>query len=113
MKSKKKRSKKNLYNAKGEPARIRCYMFKQDPKPFGDYITVVYTHAHRAGYPKGKVLYRSMNDNPFHPSHGIGLWGEGWRWDFKAGGSRVSFSDLPKDCQEIVLSDYKELWQAS
>lgn len=85
-------------------------MFKREPRPKG-YITVVYTHASKAGFPLGSVQYRAMNGNPFHPAMGISLWGEGWQHNFKPGGSRVNFSDLPKDCQEIVLRDYEELWE--
>jgi len=88
-------------------------MYKQEPKPFADYITVVYTYASRAGYPVGKVLYRNMNGTPRHPAFGICQWGEGWQWEFNAGGSKVNFSDLPKGCQEIVLTDYRDLWQVS
>ena len=100
---------KNLYNEKGEPKRIACYMYKQNPKPCADYITVVYTHANFAGYPIGTTVYRAMSGKPFHPL-GIGLWGETNSCQFKAGGSRVKFSELPVDCQELVRRDYEELW---
>jgi len=101
----------NFYNGQGEPLRISCYMYKGDPKPCRDYITVVYTHASKAGYPKGTVLYRSMNGNPYHPACGIAEMGEGKQCSFKPGGSKVAFSDLPQDCKDIVLSDYKNLWE--
>jgi len=101
---------KNLFNVKGEPVRIRCFMYKQIPKPYADYITVVYTNTRRAGFPAGTVLYRSMNDRPRDPQ-GIGIWGEGQQWNFKAGGSSVNFSDLPEECREVVLNDYRDLWE--
>lgn len=102
--------KRNLYTETGEPKRIACYMVKSKSRP-ADYITVVYTYASKAGYPVGTVLYRAMNGNPYHPAFGYCQWGEGWQHNFKAGGSRVKFSDLPSDCQEVVRNDYKELWE--
>lgn len=99
--------KRNLYAATGAPKRIRCYMMKRNPT--FDYITVVFTHAFRLGYPAGTVLYRGMSDRPTHPQ-GFGQWGEAERHNFCAGGSRVAFADLPKECQEVVLQDYKDLW---
>jgi hypothetical protein len=101
-------NKASLYNEKGQPKRIKCYMAKR--KPTIDYITVVYTHAFRLGYPAGTVLYRGMNDTPTHPQ-GFGQWGEAEGQKFRAGGSRVAFSDLPKECQDVVFQDYKNLWE--
>lgn len=101
----------NLYTKTGEPKRIRCYMIKSEPKP-ADYITVVYTYASKAGFLKGSVQYRAMSGKPFHPL-GYAQWGEGWQWNFRPGGSRIKFSDLPKDCQELVIRDYKEIWEKS
>ena len=100
---------KNLYTENGEPKRIRCYMFKQNPKPYADYITVVYTYTSEAGYPIGTTVYRTMSGAPFHPL-GIRLWGE-QRKPFHVGGSRVKFSELPHDCQELVRRDYSEPWE--
>ena len=45
-----------------------------------------------------------MNAIPYHPAFGIAQMGEGQRNSFKPGGSIVAFSDLPADCQEIVLN---------
>ena len=102
---------KNLYTENGEPKRIRCYMFKQNPKPYADYITVVYTYASKAGYPTGTTVYRAMSGAPFHPL-GIGYFVDKiYINGFHAGGSRVKFSELPHDCQELVRRDYSELWE--
>jgi len=98
----------NLFTETGEPKRIKCYMAKR--RSTTDYITVVYTHTHLLGYPSGTVLYRGMNDTPTHPQ-GFGQWGETERHKFRAGGSRVEFSELPKDCQMVVRQDYKNLWE--
>ena len=99
--------KKKLYNEAGEPIRVRCYMQKRNPTT--DYITVVYTYINKAGYPPGTVLYRGMNDTPTHPQ-GFGMMGEAWRHSFNPGGSMVSFSDLPQECQEVVRQDYRDIW---
>jgi len=99
---------KNLYTESGEPKRIRCYMIKSNPKPV-DYITVVFTHANFAGYPIGRVVYRAMSGKPFHPL-GFSIWEEVSCGYFNARGSVVKFSELPIDCQEVVMNDYKELW---
>jgi len=99
---------KNLYTETGEPKRIACYMIKSEPKP-ADYITVVYTYASKVGYPVGTVLYRAMSGKPYHPL-GFGQWGEGYQHNFRPGGSKIKFSDLPADCQDLVRRDYKELW---
>lgn len=99
----------NLYTESGEPKRIRCYMQKKQKTI--DYITVVFTYASHLGYPNGTVLYLAMNGNPYHPAFGFCQWGEGHRGTFRAGGSRIKFSELPMDCQEIVRREYKELWE--
>lgn len=105
---------KNLYTENGEPKRIRCFMYKQEPKPYADWITVVFTYASKAGYSIGTVLFRGMSGDPTHPL-GIGYFEE---WDIyrkgipRFGGSRVKFSELPDKCQELVRRDYKELWEA-
>ena len=99
---------KNLYTETGEPKRIKCYMQKR--RKTCDYITVVYTYASKAGFPVGTVLYRGMSEYPNHPL-GFGQWGEARQGSFAPGGSRISFSELPEDCQDLVLRDYKALWE--
>jgi hypothetical protein len=102
---------KNLYAENGEPKRIRCFMFKQEPKPYHDWVTVVFTYASKAGYPVGTIVYRAMSGDPTHPL-GIGQWGEQKGGPFRAGGSRVKFSEIPEKCQALIRQDYKELWGA-
>jgi hypothetical protein len=101
----------NLYTDTGEPKRVACYMEKK-PK-HADYITVVFTYVSKAGYPTGTVLYRAMNGNPYHPACGICLWGESTAYKFNPGGSRIKFSELPTDCQEVIRRDYEDLWRES
>jgi len=102
---------KNLYTENGEPKRIRCYMIKKEPPPT-DYIAVVFTYASKAGYPVGTVLYKAMSGLPFHPL-GYAQWGEARQGRFKPGGSKVEFSELPKDCQELIRNDYRIIWEDS
>ena len=101
---------KKLYTETGEPKRVRCYMYKRVPKPFADYITVVFTYAGGAGYPHGYAQYITMSGEPCHPQ-GVCLWGEAYAHRFKPGGSRVKFSELPRDCQEVVRRYYREMWE--
>lgn len=64
----------------------------------------------------------SMNCAPFHPQ-GICQHGESnqhydvndWNWAPMIGkknhlGERISFDDLPIDCQKVVMRDYCEIW---
>ena len=88
-------NKKELFTEDGTPKRIKCYMEKSSP--VGDFITVVYTHAKRAGFPKNTIPHRGMSGNPSCPQ-GASFFGEGRRGFFKAPGSLVSFSCLPKEC---------------
>ena len=97
----------NLYTETGEPKRIRCYMQKR--RKTLDHITVVYTYISKTGNPVGTVLYRGMSEDPYHPQ-GFGIMGEGCRSSFNPGGSRVSFSELPINCRELVYSDYSAIW---
>ena len=99
----------SFYTESGEPKRIRCYMYK-GRKRSADYITVVYTYGSRAvGLPKYTVLYRGMSGQPYHPL-GFCQWGEASQCNFRPGGSRVHFSELPQDCQDVVRNDYKYIW---
>lgn len=91
-------------------------------KGTADRYTVVFTGKY-AG--KSAVVYLGMNPAPFHPM-GIGLHGEsdtyfdkgkagfsvgfGGLAPFGEGNRRIPFSVLPKDCQTLVISTYKDLW---
>jgi hypothetical protein len=54
-----------------------------------------------------------MSGLPFH-SQGFGQHGESFgpidRPSYKHLGKKITFDDLPKDCQELVMSDYKQIW---
>jgi hypothetical protein len=77
-----------------------------------DYITVVFTHAgeHSGDAYKGRAVWRGYNDKPFHPAYGFAQWGETALSRFCAGGSRVDFTNLPKDTKLCVIHDYASLW---
>lgn len=94
-----------------------------------DRFTVVYTGKYRTLGTKrgeartlGNFQYVGMSANPFHPQ-GFGQHGESERQiDVnKSGfapavgrsnhlGKRIPFTALPKDCQKLVLRDYREIW---
>jgi hypothetical protein len=54
-----------------------------------------------------------MSSNPFHPQ-GFGQHGEADhtidRPTYGHLGKRITFEQLPPDCQMLVWSDYRELW---
>ena len=87
----------------GIPRWVRCYDSKED----GDRYTVVFTATK-----DGVCHYVGMSGAPFHPQ-GICQHGEHDRMidrpRYRHLGKRITFSDLPKPCQRVVLSDYCEL----
>ena len=75
----------------------------------GDRYTVYYSDRRGWGFPHarnadGKKIYPcvGMSANPFHPQ-GIGQHGSGVLG--KHNGKRITFNDLPPDCQELVKQD--------
>lgn len=111
---------------KGLPKYVRCY---DNGGESADRYTVVYTGKYRTLGTKrggervnGWFQYVGMSAEPFHPQ-GVGMHGEHpQQIDVnKSGfapamgrknhlGTRIPFTSLPKDCQKLVLSDYRELW---
>lgn len=92
------------------PRWIRCY--DNGGRSFDRY-TVVYTClGHKKGL-RGRCLYVGMSSNPFHPQ-GFGQHGEADhtidRPTYGHLGKRITFEQLPPDCQMLVWSDYRELW---
>ena len=91
----------------GIPRWIRCY----DNGENGDRYTVVYTN--RAIVTGGEHTYVGMSAAPFHPqgvcqhgSHSTPI----DRPRYSHLGHKIKFTDLPKDCQTIVIADYIILW---
>lgn len=93
----------------GIPRYIRCY---DNGGKTADRYTVVYTGKYR-NKAKGSYEYVGMSAAPFHPM-GIGQHGEHStpidRPTYGHLGKKINFNDLPADCKELVLRDYKENW---
>jgi hypothetical protein len=55
-----------------------------------------------------------MSGAPFHPQ-GFGQHGESEtiidRPTYGHLGKKITFADLPEDCQKLVISDYRYYWQ--
>jgi hypothetical protein len=91
----------------GVPKWIRVY---DNGGKTADRYTVVFT-----GNYKGRdgCDYIGMSENPFHPQ---GFGQHGWSQDiidypsYKHLGKKIKFEYLPKDCQKVVIDDYKEIW---
>jgi hypothetical protein len=92
---------------------VRCYDNGGVNCPGGtvDRYTVVYTGRYRR-YMGGHQMYVGMDGNPFHPQ-GFGQHGTSSKSiDLPAYshlGKRIEFSDLPQNCQLLVMSDCQEL----
>lgn len=106
----------NLLSSNG-PKYVRCY---DNGGTSADRYTVVYTGRYRG---KGWFQYVGMSANPFHPQ-GVGMHGEHPqqidvnKWGFAPAmgrkchlGKRIPFAELPADCQKLVLSDYRAIWE--
>jgi hypothetical protein len=111
----------------GEPKCVRCY--DSGPDGSADRYTVVYTGKYRTLGTKrgetrtlGNFQYVGMSALPFHPQ-GVGQHGESPqqidanKWGFAPAigrsnhlGKRIPFTALPKDCQKLVMRDYREIW---
>jgi hypothetical protein len=102
--------KAKLYNDDGSPRYIRCYETKRNPT--FDRFTVVFSRAYNwggEGY-RNKVYYVGSSDNPAHPL-GFYQHGEAWAWEFRPGGSRITWSELPEAIRWLVLEEYKDIWE--
>lgn len=99
----------------GIPKWIRCY---DNGGRSIDNFTVVFTgrYTHKTG---GEHWVLAMNAAPFHPQ-GFGQHASYQEqvdtpWPPSIGhknhlGVRIKFTDLPEDCQQVVLTDYCNLW---
>jgi hypothetical protein len=93
------------------PRYIRCY----DSRNAGERYTVVYSNLKifTPGYGSSH-FYVGMSAAPYHPQ-GVGIHGEsqGVPIDYPSYGHlgrKISFADLPLDCQIVVLDDYCDYW---
>jgi len=103
--TKKQRERRERLLPGGKPRYVRCYESRDDCP---DKYTVVFTKLQGQG-----CHYVGMSAEPFHPQ-GIGQ--HGWhdvmidQPSHKHLGRRISFDDLPPNCQKLVLQDYVEFW---
>ncbi len=111
----KKEERKNRLVPNGVPRYIRCYDNGGSEKENGtvDRYTVVYTGNYK-GKSRGWHDYVGMSGAPFHPQ-GIGQHGQSEfqpvdRPSYGHLGKKIKFSDLPQDCQTLVLQDYLYYW---
>jgi hypothetical protein len=112
---------------KGIPKYVRCY--DNGGRSFDRYTVLLTGKApvlrcgNQTEYP-----YIGMSEHPFHPQ-GFGQHGghsqpvdtlrpgkSGWFWPPAMGrknhlGKRIPFSELPPDCQKLVIMDYKQAWK--
>lgn len=102
----------------GIPKYIRVYDFGENEV---DRYTVVYTGNYRG---QGYFQHVGMSASPFNPQ-GVCQHGESPTqidvidgWPPKVGrknhlGKRITFNDLPNDCQQVVMDDYMSIWNLS
>jgi len=96
-----------------KPRYIRVY----DDPYCGDRYTVCYTGKYKKFQDphQGQRVnhFTAMNSTPFHPQ-GICLHQESQEPIDKPGyshlGKKITFEDLPKDCQKVVIQDYLYYW---
>lgn len=108
----------SAYTANGEPLHVRCY----DDGKSADRYTVIFCGA--KARVDGEWPYLAMGPTPHHPQ-GFGQHGhsQGVRpCDYSESrhvpavgkrnhlGLRITFADLPADCQRLVRSDYEAIW---
>jgi hypothetical protein len=93
----------------GVPRYIRVY---DNGGKTADRYTVVFTGNYRRKTNLG-FLYVGMSENPFHPL-GVGQHGDSNtpidRPRYGHLGKMIKFDMLPEDCKNLVVSDYKDLW---
>jgi hypothetical protein len=93
----------------GKPRYIRCY---DNNGETADRYTVCFT-GHYTQNTAGSYWNLAMNASPFHPQ-GIGMHCDSNqqidRPTYSHLGKKISFDQLPEDCQKFILSNYVYLW---
>lgn len=106
-----KNTKQNRLMPDGIPRYIRCY--DNGGETFDRYTVVFTKKRQQVTKGIGQFLYVGMSDEPFS-AQGFGQHGESDelidRPKYSHLGKKISFKDLPHDCQVLVINDYKELW---
>ncbi len=114
----------------GEPIWVRCY---DNEGTSADQFVACFTGRYREKF-TGEMRrqygayswfqYVAMSAHPFHPQ-GVGMHGEHSqqidvnKWGFaptygRKGncGRRIHFNEMPIDCQLLVATDYRDIWDA-
>lgn len=93
----------------GKPRWIRCY--DNGGKSFDRY-TVIFTRLQ--GKTESRCFGIGMSEHPTHPQG----FGQHFEFDHQIDrpryshlGKRITFDDLPEECQQVVMNDYKSLWE--
>ena len=93
----------------GIPRYIRCY---DNGGETIDRYTAVFTGNYRKKT-GGEFWHLCMSANPYHPQ-GMGQHGGSNdqidKPTYSHLGKKINFTDLPADCQKLVLHDYIYLW---
>jgi hypothetical protein len=99
-----------FFKEDGSPKYLRCYEVKRNPTL--DRFTVVFGRASCFMGKEyiGRVYYVGASGNPRNPISGFYQHGEAWAGEFHAPGSRVAFSSLPLELQEVVREEYNDVW---
>lgn len=84
----------------GVPRYVRCW---DDGCETIDRYTVAFT-----GRGHGGRWGLAMSARPFHPQGFFQHWETSG--PVSGMGKRITFSELPADCQKAVVSEYKEVW---
>ena len=95
----------NAYTSDMQPKYLRVY---DNGGETVDRYTVVFTNTKNQG-----CNYLMMSGAPFHPQ-GVGMHG----WDsrpidqptYSHIGKRITFRQLPLDCQKCAMQDYEAFW---
>lgn len=100
-------SRENSLMPNNVPRYVRCY--DNGGESFDRY-TVVFTKKTDRGHSQ----YVAMSSNPFHPQ-GFYQHEESFEFidkpSYRHLGKKISFEQLPADCQTAVIQDYKEIWK--
>lgn len=82
----------------------KCY--DNGGKTFDRY-TVIFTRSSLRN--RGRTIYVGMSDSPFAPN-GFGQHGDAPAGTIGNLGKRIEFSELPPDCQNLVIQDIRDIW---
>lgn len=107
IRARKQAEREERFMPNGVPRYLKVY----DNEESADRYTALFTgrSCSRINYRDNQRLYvaLAMSANPFHPQ-GIGQHTEAA--DGAHLGKRINFTELPDDCRQLVLSDYRAIW---